>query len=140
MSHSEKVIGATNALLADEKSLDTLSRASTLQVRANAYNMIGQNDQALIDYNECVRLDPNNAARYEARGRFLKSMKRGDEASADFAYADRLRGEGVQVWSEGKWYPAEILKTYGDQYFVRYKGYGEEWDEWVGVSRVHFDK
>ena len=92
-SHSEKVLEVLNTLLQDEKSLDTLSRASTLQVRANSFNMVGRNDQALADYNECIRLDPKNPGRYEARGRFFKSIERSGDASADFLYADKLRGE-----------------------------------------------
>ncbi len=138
-SHSEKVLEVLNTLLHDEKSLDTLSRASTLQVRANSYNMVGRNDQALADYNECIRLDPKNPGRYEARGRFFKSIERSGDASADFLYADKLRGEGVEVWWEGTWCPAEILKTSGNQYHVHYKGYGAEWDEWVSPSRIRFD-
>ena len=139
-SHSRKVIDALNELLKDEKTLDMLSRASTLQVRGNSYNLTDQNDLALVDFNECVRLDPKNPGRYEARGRFLQSVGRSGEASADFLYADKLRGEGVEVWWEGKWYPAEILKTYGNQYYIHYKGYGAEWDEWVSYSRVRVDK
>lgn len=135
-SHSDKVVLVLTPLLENEKALDTLARASTFQVRANSYNQIGQNDKALADYNESVRLDPQNPGRYEARGRFLESMKRAGEASADFLYADKLRGEGVEVWWEGKWYPAEILKTAGSRYHIHYKGYGAEWDEWVVAARV----
>lgn len=139
-SHSEKVLLVLTPLLENEKALDTLSRASTLQVRGNSYNMVGKNDLALADYNECVRLDPKNPGRYEARGRFLESMKRAAEASADFLYADKLRGEGIEVWWEGTWYPAEIIKTAGNRYYIHYKGYGAEWDEWITPSRIRGDK
>lgn len=139
-SHSEKVLAFLTPLLENDKALDDLSRASVLQVRGNSYNLIDQNDKALADFNECVRLDPQNPARYDARGRYFESVKRPGDASADFLYADKLRGEGVQVYWQGQWYPAEILKTSGNRYFIHYKGYEASWDEWVVPARVRVNK
>ena len=32
--------------------------------------------------------------------------------------------------------PAEILKQEGASYFIHYKGYGTNWDEWVTLERL----
>lgn len=43
---------------------------------------------------------------------------------------------GVQVEWKGSWYPAHILKTKGDQFYIHYDGYSDSWNEWVGPSRI----
>lgn len=45
-------------------------------------------------------------------------------------------GSGVQVEWHGSWYPAHILKTQGDRYYIHYDGYSDSWNEWVGPSRI----
>ena len=46
-------------------------------------------------------------------------------------------GDQAQVLWKGKWYPAKVTKVNEDQSncFVRYDGYGAEWDEWVSTGR-----
>jgi hypothetical protein len=47
-------------------------------------------------------------------------------------------GDPAQVLWKGKWYPASVTKVNEDQSrcFVRYTGYGSNWDEWVGADRI----
>lgn len=45
-------------------------------------------------------------------------------------------GDKAQVEWKGSWYPATVLKVNGDQCFIHYKGYGSNWDEWVGPGRI----
>jgi hypothetical protein len=45
------------------------------------------------------------------------------------------QGELLVQWGN-KWWPAEILKQEGNNYFIRYKNYGEQWDEWVTKERI----
>jgi hypothetical protein len=45
-------------------------------------------------------------------------------------------GRLVEVESEGGWWEAEILQTRGNRYFVRYVGWDDSWNEWVGPNRV----
>ena len=39
---------------------------------------------------------------------------------------------------KGTWYPAEILSSANGSYFIRYSGYGSEWDEWVTPDRMRY--
>jgi hypothetical protein len=41
-------------------------------------------------------------------------------------------------WSD-TWWPATVVKTKGDKYYIHYDGWGEEWDEWVGKDRIRFN-
>src|SRR5207249_858814 len=46
----------------------------------------------------------------------------------------------VQVEWKGDWYPAEVLKTEKEKYYIRYLGYDDSWNEWVGKDRIRFLK
>lgn len=47
-------------------------------------------------------------------------------------------GDQAQVLWKGQWYPARVTKVNEDQTkcFIRYDGYGSEWDEWVTEGRI----
>jgi hypothetical protein len=45
-----------------------------------------------------------------------------------------MPGDFVVRWGE-RWWRAEVLQANGDQFLIRYVGYGAEWDEWVGPDR-----
>lgn len=47
-------------------------------------------------------------------------------------------GDRAEVEWKGKWYPAQVTKVNkdGTQCFIRYDGYGSDWDEWVGKNRI----
>lgn len=53
-------------------------------------------------------------------------------------YLERHRSPGTSVEVEWKksWYPARVLEASHGLHRVRYDGYGEEWDEWVGPRRI----
>lgn len=51
---------------------------------------------------------------------------------------DTKNNTSVMVEWNGKWYPAHILKTEGEKYYIHYAGYDESWDEWVGKDRIKF--
>jgi hypothetical protein len=36
----------------------------------------------------------------------------------------------------GRWWPAAVLATRGDKYFIHYVGFDNSWDEWVGAERI----
>ncbi|MEW6161423.1 MAG: Tudor-knot domain-containing protein [Verrucomicrobiota bacterium] len=40
----------------------------------------------------------------------------------------------------GRWWPAHVLKTENNRHFIRYQGYGSEWDEWVTEPRISFPR
>ena len=47
-------------------------------------------------------------------------------------------GDKAEVLWKGTWYPAKVTRVNEDQTrcFIRYTGYGSEWDEWVGQERI----
>jgi hypothetical protein len=48
-------------------------------------------------------------------------------------------GDSVEVEWHGDWYPARVLAVttpFPPTYHIRYDGYGEEWDEDVGLDRI----
>lgn len=40
----------------------------------------------------------------------------------------------------GTWFPAKILKTEKDRWFIHYVGWPSNWDEWVDQKRIRFKK
>lgn len=45
-------------------------------------------------------------------------------------------GQRVKVLWGNKWWNAKILDKKGKRYYIKYDGYGSEWNEWVGTSRM----
>ena len=80
----------------------------------------------------------------------IKGHRRGDEPKPEppakvrqkavaAAQSNTYRvGDRVKVsWSDGRYYPAQIVDIVGKElYRVHYEGYGPEWDENVGKSRI----
>jgi hypothetical protein len=44
----------------------------------------------------------------------------------------------VQVEWQGQWYPAVVMKTEKEKYYIHYIGYDDSWDEWVPRKRIRF--
>jgi len=51
-------------------------------------------------------------------------------------YAACKVGDKSEVLWKGTWYPATVKKAKGDQCYIHYTGYGNNWDEWVGPDRI----
>lgn len=47
------------------------------------------------------------------------------------------RGKAEVQWG-GSWYPAEVLKEEDGKFHIKYDGYGDVWNEWVGKDRIRF--
>lgn len=47
-------------------------------------------------------------------------------------------GDQAEVLWKGTWYAAKVTRVNEEQTrcFIRYTGYGSEWDEWVGQDRI----
>src|SRR5205814_2120639 len=52
--------------------------------------------------------------------------------------ADKPAVEVAQVEVEwhGTWYPAKILEQKDGKFYIKYDGWGDEWNEWVGKERI----
>jgi hypothetical protein len=68
-----------------------------------------------------------------------------DDGWDEWVSADRLRpfkplalasGTRVHVKSEGKWYAAEVLRSWYGLHYVHYDGWSQEWDEWVPFTAI----
>src|ERR1700678_1932196 len=53
--------------------------------RGNAYQKKGDNDRAVQDYDQAIRLDPNFAAPYSGRGNAYHGKGDNDRAIADYS-------------------------------------------------------
>ncbi len=47
-------------------------------------------------------------------------------------------GAHVDVLWGNAFYPARVLAIRGDDYLIRYEGWGAQWDEWVDDSRIRY--
>ena len=65
--------------------------------RGAAYFFKKQPDQALLDFNQAIRLDPNSLQAYKFRGGILNGLGRRDEAIADFHKALELNPSDESV-------------------------------------------
>jgi len=45
-------------------------------------------------------------------------------------------GDAVEVNWKGSWYKASVLAVKDGKTKIHYDGYGSNWDEWVGASRI----
>ncbi len=54
--------------------------------------LLHDNDRALADFNECIRLQPGSAGAYSMRAKIYRAMGRQDLAAADEQQASDLRG------------------------------------------------
>jgi tetratricopeptide (TPR) repeat protein len=87
----KQIIGCSAVL--SRSSLTNGDRAITLENRAFANEGKGDHDRAIADYDEAIRLEPNNASAYAGRGRVFE--KKGDprRALADFNKALTLQSD-----------------------------------------------
>jgi len=52
------------------------------------------------------------------------------------AAPQQVRPNQAEVEWSRTWWPAEVVKTDGDRYFIHYTGWGTFSDEWVGSNRI----
>lgn len=57
------------------------------------------------------------------------------EANRTLVQGEPAQGDLLVEWGQ-QWWPGEILKQEGENYFIHYKGYGNNWDEWVTPERL----
>jgi len=88
-SSGEEAIAACTRVI-QNRGTSTRSRAITYYARAIKYKAKGDNDRAIADYNEAIRLDPKDAVAY--RSRALAYLYGGNPAKAlaDLSQASEL--------------------------------------------------
>ena len=63
--------------------------------RANAHRVKGDNDRAIADYTDAIRLDPNFVTAYYNRGVTYRAKGDSDRAIADYTAAITLKWPGL---------------------------------------------
>ncbi|HBE57407.1 MAG TPA: hypothetical protein DEG17_27425 [Cyanobacteria bacterium UBA11149] len=76
-----------------------LDPAAVYFYRANAYYYTGENDQAIDDFNQALKLEPNNARTYNNRGVAYREKGEKDRAIADFNLALKLNPNSALVYN-----------------------------------------
>jgi tetratricopeptide (TPR) repeat protein len=73
------------------------NRALALHMRGLAYVARGDNDRAITDYNEAIRLNPTNGLTFNERGLAYKAKGDVDRAIADLNEAIRLNSGNADI-------------------------------------------
>ena len=85
---SRRIEGCTRWL--EDKEELAANRAVAYNNRGLSYQAKGDNDRALIDYNEAIRIDPKFPAAYFNRGAVYHAKGNNDLASHDYSEGNRV--------------------------------------------------
>lgn len=88
---------------ADDRRVDTGGRAQMYQNRGVAWQDAGNTDRALLDFDSCIALQPQNPAFYENRGLIYVDKQLFDVAFKDFDRALELDGKNARGYVNRAW-------------------------------------
>ena len=113
--HDATIAGCT--IVADDAKRKPKGRAAAYFNRGNAHSARGDNQQAIADYDEAIKLDPKNASAYNNRGNARSDMGESDGALADFNEAIKYNSRYASAYfNRGNIYAAQgderALKDY----------------------------
>jgi tetratricopeptide (TPR) repeat protein len=91
------IAGCTRVLDAGDETPKVHS--TVYNARGIAYKRKGDYDRAIVDYDEAIRLDPNNARAYSNRGNAYADKGDYDRAIADYDEAIRLDPKFARAYS-----------------------------------------
>lgn len=66
--------------------------------RANAYRDLNNYDDAIKDYNEAIRLEPNKLGLYNSRGKLYFNLKQFDKAAADYLQGLKIDSTNSELY------------------------------------------
>lgn len=105
----------------------TTQAQKTVEVRRQ------QTVQQLEQMAQALAAGGNDAAAAKAR-----EMARRLGGGGFGAPAARAAGAKCEVLWSGTWYKAVVLEQKDGKFQIKYDGYGDEWNEWVGPDRIRF--
>jgi tetratricopeptide (TPR) repeat protein len=99
--------------LINDAHLDKTTLAIALEERGESCRMAGRNDQAIVDFNRAIELNPSGAWALAYRGEIYRLMERYDDALTDFNRAIELNpSHAWAIGSRGQTYQA--MQRYDD--------------------------
>src|SRR5215471_3757640 len=104
----ERIAACTRVIAAGRGNL-----AWAFNNRGNAYQRKGDNDRAIADYDQAIRLDPKNAASYANRGGAYLGKGDNDRAMADYDQAIKLDPKEPAAWNNRCWLRTTIGQLEG---------------------------
>ena len=94
---------AAIAYAADDRRVDAGGRAQLYQNRGVAWQDVGNTDRALLDFDRCIELLPDQPAFYENRGLIYVDKKLFDVAFRDFDRALELDSKNARGYVNRAW-------------------------------------
>jgi tetratricopeptide (TPR) repeat protein len=92
----------------EKGSKDDKNLSEPYRRRGFAYQMKGEHDRAITDFNEAIRLNPQNARAYNNRGSSFRGKREYDRAISDHneairldPYADAYNSRGITFFAKG---------------------------------------
>jgi hypothetical protein len=98
------------------------------RTRAKLFSHDSENVQLLKDGGEKVSIPLARLS--EADREYLAQL---DQSKQSDAFR---QGDKVEVLWKSTWYAATVLQVDRERFFIRYVGYSDDWDEWVGPERI----
>ena len=94
-----------------DRRIDDAGRAQMHQNRGIAYQDAGNTDRALLDFNRCIELQPDNPAFFENRGLIYVDKQLFDVAFKDFDRAVELAPKNARAYVNRAW-AARLMGDY----------------------------
>lgn len=106
-----QISGCTSIILGGRETINNLSIA--FNNRGNGYTLKKDDDKALSDFNQALRINPKNSLTFRNRANVHRRAKRYDSALSDYNDAIRLKPDYARAYDDR-----------GDMYFGRVRKWG----------------
>jgi tetratricopeptide (TPR) repeat protein len=104
------VIGGCTAVIQSGK-FQPKQLSLALKLRGEAFRRKGEDDKALVDFDQAIKLNSENSGAFAARGLLFDSRKQSDRAVRDLAAATRIDPNNATAWA----YQGDVLYHAGKE-------------------------
>jgi tetratricopeptide (TPR) repeat protein len=98
------IIGGCTAVIQSGK-FQPKQLSLAFKLRGDALRRKGEDDKALVDFDQAIKLNAENSSAFAARGLLFDSRKQGDRAVRDLATATRIDPNNATAWA----YQGDVL-------------------------------